>query len=79
MAAKPPPSTIAQVKDVFTKLGEISDKVVFGDVWERRQLSKRDRSLITVAALTALHRPEQLRAISYARSTTASRKRRSSR
>ena len=61
MATKPPPSTIAQVKDVFTKLGEISDKVVFGDVWERKQLSKRDRSLITVAALTALYRPDQLR------------------
>ena len=61
MAAKAPPSTIAQVKDVFTKLGEISDKVVFGDVWERKQLSKRDRSLITVAALTALYRPDQLR------------------
>ena len=61
MAVKQPPSTIAQVKDVFTKLGEISDKVVFGDVWERKQLSKRDRSLITVAALTALYRPDQLR------------------
>lgn len=61
MAAKQPPSTIAQVKDVFTKLGEISDKVVFGDVWERKQLSKRDRSLITIAALTALYRPDQLR------------------
>jgi len=60
MAAKPPPSTIGQVKDVFTKLGEISDQVVFGDVWERKELSKRDRSLITVAALTALHRPDQL-------------------
>ena len=46
---------------MFTKLGEISDKVVFGDVWERKQLSKRDRSLITVAALTALYRPDQLR------------------
>ena len=55
------PSTIAQVRDVFPKLGEISDKVVFGDVWERKQLSKRDRSLITVAALTALYRPDQLR------------------
>lgn len=61
MATKPPPSTIAQVKDVFTKLGEISDKVVFGDVWERKQLSKRDRSLITVAALTALSAPDQLK------------------
>ena len=54
MAVKQPPSTIAQVKDVFTKLGEISDKVVFGDVWERKQLSKRDRSLITIASNCAL-------------------------
>ena len=55
------PSTIGQVRDVFPKLGEYTDKVVFGDVWERKQLSKRDRSLITVAALTALYRPDQLR------------------
>jgi 4-carboxymuconolactone decarboxylase len=34
--------------------------VLFGDVWERPQLSKRDRSLITCAVLTALYRPEQL-------------------
>src|SRR5918996_5126116 len=60
-ARQSPPSTIAQVRDVFTKLGEVSDKVVFGDVWERKQLSKRDRSLITVAALTALYRPDQLK------------------
>ena len=56
-----PPSTIGQVRDVFPKLGEVTDKVVFGDVWERKGLSKRDRSLITVAALTALYRPDQLR------------------
>jgi len=55
------PSTISQVRDVFPKLGELTDKVVFGDVWERRGLSKRDRSLITVAALTALYRPDQLK------------------
>jgi 4-carboxymuconolactone decarboxylase len=35
--------------------------VLFGDVWERPGLSKRDRSLATVAALVALHRPDQLR------------------
>lgn len=35
--------------------------MLFGDVWERPGLSKRDRSLITVAALIALDRPEQLR------------------
>ena len=55
------PSTIGQVRDVFPKLGELTDKVVFGDVWERKGLSKRDRSLITVAALTALYRPDQLK------------------
>jgi 4-carboxymuconolactone decarboxylase len=35
--------------------------VVYGDVWERPGLSKRDRSLITVAALTAMYRGDQLR------------------
>ena len=35
--------------------------MLFADVWERPGLSKRDRSLITVAALIALNRPEQLR------------------
>jgi len=33
---------------------------LFGDIWERTGLSKRDRSLITVATLVALYRPEQL-------------------
>src|ERR1700751_6248309 len=43
------------------KLVELTDQVLFDDVWERKELSKRDRSLITVAALIALHRPDQLR------------------
>jgi hypothetical protein len=30
------PSTISQVRDVFPKLGELTDKVLFGDVWERK-------------------------------------------
>jgi 4-carboxymuconolactone decarboxylase len=47
--------------DFDPKLAELTDKVLFGDVWERPGLSKRDRSLITVAALIALNRPEQLR------------------
>ena len=55
-----PPSTIGQVKDVFPKLGELTEKVVFGDVWERPGLSPRDRSLITVAALVALYRTNEL-------------------
>jgi 4-carboxymuconolactone decarboxylase len=56
-----PPSVIGQVKDVFPKLGELTEKVLFGDVWERPGLAKRDRSLATLAALIALHRPEQLK------------------
>lgn len=43
------------------KLVELTDHVLFDDVWERPELSKRDRSLITVAALVALNRPDQLR------------------
>jgi len=43
------------------KLVELTDHVLFADVWERKELSKRDRSLITVAALVALNRPDQLR------------------
>jgi 4-carboxymuconolactone decarboxylase len=43
------------------KLAQLTDEVLFDDVWERKELSKRDRSLITVAALVALNRPDQLR------------------
>jgi 4-carboxymuconolactone decarboxylase len=61
MAAKSPPSTIGQVRDVFPKLGELTDQVLFGDVWERKGLSKRDRSLATVTALAVIGQSEQLR------------------
>jgi 4-carboxymuconolactone decarboxylase len=46
--------------DVAPKLVELTDDVLFGDVWERPGLSKRDRSLITVAALVALYRSSEL-------------------
>jgi 4-carboxymuconolactone decarboxylase len=39
----------------------LTDEVLYADVWERPELSKRDRSLITVAALVAMNRPDQLR------------------
>jgi 4-carboxymuconolactone decarboxylase len=38
----------------------LTDDVLFGDVWERAGLSKRDRSLVTMAALVALNRSEQM-------------------
>ncbi len=47
--------------DLAPKFVELTDQVLFGDVWERPELSKRDRSLVTVAALVALNRPDQLR------------------
>lgn len=47
--------------DFAPKLAEITDDVLYADVWERPQLSRRDRSLVTVAALIALNRPDQLR------------------
>ncbi len=47
--------------EVSPKLAELTADVLFGDVWERPGLSKRDRSLITVAALIALYRTDQLR------------------
>jgi 4-carboxymuconolactone decarboxylase len=49
------------IGDFAPKLAELTDNVLYGDVWERPQLSKRDRSLVTVSALIALNRPDQLR------------------
>lgn len=46
--------------DIAPALAEYTDKVLFGDVWERPGLSPRDRSLITVAALIALYRTNEL-------------------
>ncbi len=58
---KKPASSSEQVKEIVPKLFELTEKVLFGDVWARPGLSKRDRSLITVAALVALAREDQLK------------------
>ena len=47
--------------DVAPKLAQLTDQVLYGDVWTRPGLSPRDRSLVTVSALIALNRPDQLR------------------
>ena len=64
----PAPGNASQVSraqqlmgDFAPKLAELTDNVLFGDVWERPGLSKRDRSLVTISALIALNRPDQLR------------------
>lgn len=42
------------------KFSELTEKVLFGDIWQRPHLSPRERSLATVAALVAMYRLEQL-------------------
>jgi 4-carboxymuconolactone decarboxylase len=46
--------------DIAPRLTEISDTVLFDDVWQRPGLSPRDRSLVTVACLIALYRGNEL-------------------
>jgi 4-carboxymuconolactone decarboxylase len=62
-SATPAEPTRAQqlTGSVAPKLADLTDKVLFGDVWERPGLSKRDRSLVTISALIAMNRPDQLR------------------
>lgn len=67
-AAAPDPAPANQptraqqlIGDFSPKLVQLTDEVLFGDVWARPQLSPRDRSLVTVSALIAMNRPDQLR------------------
>jgi 4-carboxymuconolactone decarboxylase len=55
--------TVAQklIGDIAPKLAQLTDDVLFGDVWARKELSPRDRSLITVASLLTGGNTEQLR------------------
>jgi 4-carboxymuconolactone decarboxylase len=46
--------------DLAPALADLSDRVLFGEVWERPGLSRRDRSLVTVAALVAGYRHNEL-------------------
>lgn len=57
---KTPSAAQKTIGAVAPKLAQLTDDVLFGDVWERPQLSKRDRSLITCAALVATGKTEQM-------------------
>lgn len=48
------------IGDFSPKLVDLTDNLLFGDIWERSELSPRDRSLITVATLVANGSTEQL-------------------
>lgn len=60
IGTQPRPSQRA-IGNFAPKQAELTDTGLYGDVWERPELSKRDRSLVTVAAPIALNRPDQLR------------------
>lgn len=61
MAATPSTPVRARLSKIVPHMIELTETVLFGDVWERPALSKRDRSLITCAALVTAYRPDQLR------------------
>jgi 4-carboxymuconolactone decarboxylase len=46
--------------DLAPHLAEITDKVLFGDVWENSALPPRDRSLVTISSLISLYRTNEL-------------------
>ena len=61
MAKAPPSAQRERITSHFPDLVKDTNDIVYGMLWERTGISKRDRSLITVAALVASHRPMQLK------------------
>ena len=63
-AAKPksgkPTAARQAFGDIAPKFAEVTDEVLFGDVWERPGLSVRDRSILTVTTLIVLYRTNEL-------------------
>jgi len=60
-AAAQPTTAQRLMGDFAPKLRDLTDNVLFGDVWARPDLAPRDRSLVTISALIAMNRPDQLR------------------
>ena len=55
------PSALSRVYASVPRLGELRNSLLYGDVWKRPLLSRRDRSLITVAVNQALYVTNELR------------------
>ncbi|HUS95774.1 MAG TPA: carboxymuconolactone decarboxylase family protein [Hyphomicrobiaceae bacterium] len=49
------------VYEFIPQLGKLRDEVLFGDVWESPNLTKRDRSLVTISVLASHYRTEELK------------------
>ncbi|WP_030255633.1 carboxymuconolactone decarboxylase family protein [Streptomyces violens] len=56
----PKQSAPQELAEIAPKLVDVTNDVLFADIWERPGLSPRDRSLVTVSVLAALYRSEQL-------------------
>src|SRR5262249_487547 len=58
----PASSAKSPTQELAPDLGRISDEVLFGQIWSRPGLELAHRSMITIAALTALGREPELKA-----------------
>jgi len=58
--AKTPTTATDSIGGIAPVLAEITDKVLYGQVWKRPGLNPRDRSLITLASLVSLYRSNEL-------------------
>ena len=58
----PAPGAKSPSQELAPDLGRISDEVLFGQIWSRPGLELAHRSMITIAALTALGRETELKA-----------------
>jgi 4-carboxymuconolactone decarboxylase len=56
-----PSSSKEKIRTVAPKLFELIERTVYGDLWQREELSRRDRSLITLAALIGMRQTDQMR------------------
>jgi 4-carboxymuconolactone decarboxylase len=53
--------SLAEMDDFTRPLQELVTRYCWGDVWSREGLSRRDRSIINLAAISALNRPNELK------------------
>jgi 4-carboxymuconolactone decarboxylase len=58
--SKEPTAARDSFGDIAPALAEITDRVLFGEIWERPGLSPRDRSLVTITSLISLYRTNEL-------------------
>jgi 4-carboxymuconolactone decarboxylase len=57
---RPAAHTSSELSGVVPTFVDITDRVLYGEIWDRPELSKRDRSLITIASLISSHQHAQL-------------------